>query len=152
MWNEEHRKLSVTKSKRVALEKHVSGSRKKLLSNHALKKILITSGREFKCESCGIHEWKGKALSLELEHKDGDCFNSDLNNLEFLCPNCHSLTDTFRGRNKNSGKKKVSDEQLSAALYESANIRQALIAVGLSPRGGNYSRAAKILSADVVKG
>ena len=149
MWKDEHREKAKDKAKKKALDRHISQHPKKLLSNQAFKKILLTSGREYKCEGCGISEWKGKTLSLELEHKDGDCFNGDLNNLEFLCPNCHSLTDTFRGRNKNTGKKKVSDDELLTSLKENANIRQALIAVGLSPRGGNYVRAAK-LSAGMV--
>ena len=147
MWSNEQRKLASKKVKQLALERHISG-KNKLLANHALKKILLTSGREYKCESCGVDEWKGKKLSLELEHKDGDCFNNDLNNLEFLCPNCHSITPTYRGRNKNTGKKKVDDQTLLTALLENDNIRQALIEVGLSPRGGNYSRAMKLLTAN----
>ena len=152
MWTDETRVLATKKVKQVALKRHLSDNPKKLLSNHALKKILLTSGREYKCESCGIKDWNNKPLSLELEHKDGDCFNNDLSNLEFLCPNCHSLTPTFRGRNKNTGKKKVDDVTLLKSLQENANIRQALIEVGLSPRGGNYARAMKLMkSAGVEK-
>lgn len=151
MWNDNHRELAAKKSKEMAFERHISNP-KKLLANHALKKILLTSGREYKCEECDIVEWNGKKLSLELEHKDGDCFNNALDNLILLCPNCHSLTSTFRGRNKNTGKKKVDDETLLQSLRKNDNIRQALIEVGLSPRGGNYSRAAKLLTnADVAK-
>ena len=145
MWTKEIRDKSIEAVKLKALNNHKANSRKHT-SNHALKKILETAGREYVCSACGINEWQGKALTLELEHKDGDSFNNDLDNLEYLCPNCHSQTKTFRGRNINTGKKKVSDEELISALNETKNIRQALIHVGLSPRGGNYSRASKLLA------
>jgi len=64
--------------------------------------------------------------------------------LRLLCPNCHSQTDTWRGRNINKGDKKVSDEDLINALKECANIRQALIKVGLAAKGANYIRAKKL--------
>ena len=58
-----------------------------------LRMKLIQDGiKENKCESCGINEWMGKKILLELHHKDGDRYNNQLNNLQILCPNCHSLT------------------------------------------------------------
>jgi 5-methylcytosine-specific restriction endonuclease McrA len=96
------------------------------------------------CSGCGISKWKDQDLVLELDHIDGDAANNKLSNLRLLCPNCHSLTSTYRGRSINTGKKKVSDEELIVSLRESPNIRQALINVGLSPRGGNYSRATRL--------
>jgi len=148
MWTDECRLKSIKISKEVALDRHKKGYNElKHMSNHALKKLLATAGHEYKCETCGINTWNDKSLTLELEHKDGNSFNNQLDNLTYLCPNCHSQTETFRGKNINTGKKKVSDEDLLTALNEYNNIRQALIAVGLSPRGGNYTRAAKLLSA-----
>ena len=52
------------------------------------------------CNSCGLTEWLGKPIPLELEHKDGCHTNHRLENLELLCPNCHALTETYAGRNK----------------------------------------------------
>ena len=143
MWTDKHRQKSTDLKKKEALERYENGKYKHL-ANGALKKILITSGKKYKCDDCGINEWKGKKLSLQLEHIDGDSFNGSIENLKFLCPNCHSITDTYCGKNKNTGKKKVSDEMLLTSLKENSNIRQALIAVGLSPRGGNYARATKL--------
>jgi 5-methylcytosine-specific restriction endonuclease McrA len=55
----------------------------------------------YKCSCCGIDSWQGKEVVLEVNHKDGDAKNNVLDNVEFLCPNCHSQTDTFRAKNKN---------------------------------------------------
>jgi hypothetical protein len=53
-----------------------------------------------KCAECGIEEWNGKALVLHLDHIDGNPHNHLLTNLQLLCPNCHSQTDTYCGKNK----------------------------------------------------
>lgn len=114
-------------------------------TSEVLKRNLLFSGRIEKCEICGISDWNGEKLTFEIDHIDGDRLNNDLSNLRFLCPNCHSQTDTWRGRNINSGKTKVSDEKLLEALKSSKNIRQALMKVGLAPKGANYTKAAKLL-------
>lgn len=73
----------------------------KLTSYGLGKKILKYKLKEYKCSSCGIDEWIGKKLSLHLDHIDGDNTNNELENLRFLCPNCHSQTKTYCGKNKN---------------------------------------------------
>ena len=98
-----------------------------------------------KCLHCDISEWQNKPLKLELDHIDGNSFNNKKENLRLLCPNCHSQTDTFRGRNINSGVIKVSDEEIIEAHKNSNNIRQTLIKLGLAPKGGNYSRVYKVI-------
>ena len=56
---------------------------------------------EYKCVNCGCNgEWQGGLISLEIDHIDGDNRNNELSNLRYLCPNCHALTDTYRGKNK----------------------------------------------------
>ncbi len=66
-----------------------------------LKSRLIENGtKENKCEECNITEWRGKPLVLEMHHLDGNRFNNRLENLQLLCPNCHSQTDNFRYKNK----------------------------------------------------
>ena len=49
-----------------------------------------------RCNCCGIREWQGKPIVLELHHRDGNHYNNARDNLEYLCPNCHSQTDTWR--------------------------------------------------------
>lgn len=51
------------------------------------------------CYECDLFSWRGKPLSLHLDHKDGDNQNHRLENLRLLCPNCHSQTPTYGGRN-----------------------------------------------------
>ena len=82
---------------------------------------------------------------LELEHKDGNNKNNSRENLEALCPNCHSQTEFWRGRNKNKFGIKVREEVLLKHLQESRNISQALTKSGLSAKGGNYKRAREIV-------
>ena len=71
-----------------------------------LKKRILKAGLlEYKCEKCGnTGEWNGKPLVLQLEHKNGKHNDHRLENLEFLCPNCHSQTDTYSGKNADKTK------------------------------------------------
>jgi hypothetical protein len=65
-----------------------------------LKRRLLREGlKEPRCELCGIAEWQGKPLSLALHHINGDGRDNRLENLQLLCPNCHSQTENFAGRN-----------------------------------------------------
>ena len=66
-----------------------------------VKKRLIEDGHvEKKCYNCGSTEWLGNPIPLELEHINGDNSDNRIKNLTLLCPNCHALTNTYRGRNK----------------------------------------------------
>lgn len=115
-----------------------------LLSFERLKKRIIIE-QNYKCNKCNLSEWLGEKITLELEHIDGNHHNNKRENLEVLCPNCHSLTPTWRGRNKQNNKHKIDDETLLIALIKyNFNMRQALIFVGLAPKGGNYNRCHKL--------
>lgn len=66
-------------------------------SSDKLKKRLFRENlKEHKCEICGLSEWNGKELSLELHHINGNPTDNRIENLQILCPNCHSQTDTYR--------------------------------------------------------
>lgn len=111
-----------------------------------LKKKRIIIEQNKKCSHCGMSEWFGKPLNFELDHIDGNRDNNLRENLEILCPNCHSFTNTWRGRNKNNKRLKISDEDIIPILLKnSLNIRQSLIELNMSPKGGNYKRIYKII-------
>jgi DNA-binding CsgD family transcriptional regulator len=85
---------------RIPLEELLVRGRR--TSRGHLKKRLIDAGlMENRCEGCGLTDWHGEPLGLELHHKNGDGTDNRLPNLEILCPNCHAQTDTWGGRNAN---------------------------------------------------
>lgn len=109
------------------------------------KRIILEQNK--KCNKCGLSEWLGEKIIFELEHIDGNNKNNARNNLEALCPNCHSLSPTWRGKNKknNLNRNKISDEVLFKALLKhDFNMRQSLLSVGLAAKGGNYIRCHKL--------
>lgn len=103
--------------------------------------------RGYKCECCGNSEWLGKPIKLEVHHIDGDHYNNELENLQLLCPNCHSMTPNWRGKNNKKVKEGyIKEEDILKALEESSTIRQALLKVNLIPYGDNYTRAKNIIN------
>lgn len=134
-------------------EKRDSTYKKKLLNadydtlgNERLKKRIVLEQHGI-CNNCKLSDWLGNDIPLELEHIDGNHHNNERNNLEALCPNCHSLTPTWRGRNKsnNINRGRIGDEELLKILIEkNFNMRQTLLSFGLAAKGGNYKRCHKL--------
>jgi len=75
-------------------EYFVKGDKK--LSSSKVKSRLINNGlKDYKCERCGIDEWLGGRIVIELHHQNGDPTDNRLQNLQLLCPNCHSQTHNY---------------------------------------------------------
>lgn len=92
-----------TDTKYVPALDYIKGS---FVSAHRLKLKLIRDGvKEHKCEICGITEWMGQKVPLELDHIDGNHYNNEMYNLRIVCPNCHAQQDTNSGKNVKHRKK-----------------------------------------------
>lgn len=65
-----------------------------------IKRLVEGKHKKYECEECGIFEWNGKPLTLQIHHINGKHDDNRIGNLQILCPNCHTQTDTF-GKRKN---------------------------------------------------
>ena len=72
---------------------------KDIQTNKIRLKLLREGYKEYRCEKCGLTEWLGQPISLEVHHVDGDRSNNTIENFQLLCPNCHAQTDSYRGKN-----------------------------------------------------
>jgi hypothetical protein len=88
---------SSRKRKPVLSFEDVSNSK---ITTASLRRCVLREGKlEYRCAICGLKDWHGAPLSLNLDHIDGDRTHNALENLRWLCPNCDSQQNTFRGRN-----------------------------------------------------
>ena len=83
---------------RTPIEEYLSN--KVTITSHKLRIRLLEEGYfEYKCSCCGLTEWLGQPIPLELHHKNGDKEDNRLENLELRCPNCHYFTETYKTKN-----------------------------------------------------
>lgn len=80
----------------MSLERLLAGNRDR---GHLKRRLIKLGLKRNECEACGISEWRGRSLSMALHHVNGDRLDNRLENLRLLCPNCHSQTGNFAGRN-----------------------------------------------------
>jgi hypothetical protein len=112
---------------------HVSHRRKLVASKpfeqlgYRLRKKIVLEDQDYRCLHCGISEWQGIRITLELDHIDGNRYNDKRENLRCLCPNCHSITDTWKvGSVKKTGKRKCTDKEIVKAFENAGSISGAL--------------------------
>jgi Zn finger protein HypA/HybF involved in hydrogenase expression len=78
-------------------------NRGELKDRNTIRKVL-TEVTGYKCSCCGISEHNSLPLTLQVDHIDGNAGNNSPDNLRLICPNCHSQSDTFSGKNKGNGR------------------------------------------------
>lgn len=100
LWEPNPAGKSSMKGKRFKKKSDVFGN-PTVVHSHTLHKWYRLESR-YECKQCGVSEWVGKQLSLEIDHINGKKLDNRLENLRYLCPNCHSQTDTWKGRNMNN--------------------------------------------------
>lgn len=93
-----YKPTSSTWNKSFVLEDILNGKHPQYPTSKLSKRLVKENYLEYKCNCCGINEYNGKSISLELNHIDGNRYNNNLDNLELLCPNCHSQTPTYRSK------------------------------------------------------
>ena len=96
------RKIKEQHTELIEQNKAVSTS---IDSNNAIYRKYLINKHGASCNRCGWSELNPytNKVPIEMHHIDGDCNNTNLENLELLCPNCHSLTPTHKGANANKG-------------------------------------------------
>ena len=82
------------------IEDILNGKYPNYQSSKLCKKLFKYNYKEKRCEECGIVDWNNKPITFHLHHKNGDHTDNRLDNLQILCPNCHSQTETYAGKNK----------------------------------------------------
>ena len=122
-------------------------------SNYVKKLIKKESLISYVCNKCkNGGEWMEEKLTLQLDHINGEKTDHRLENLRWLCPNCHSQTETYGSKNSKK-QKSISDEEIVSALKQTDKISSALKLLGIY-NGRNYYRvyklASRILTSDEI--
>jgi hypothetical protein len=86
--------------KQIPLEEILAGNHGHYPTGKLKKRLIKEKILEYKCAECSRSKWRGKTISLHLDHINGTPTDHRLENLRFMCPNCHSQTDTYCGKNK----------------------------------------------------
>lgn len=87
-----------------------------------LKNRLIKEGyKENKCEKCGIIDWQGEPISLQIHHINGIHNDNRIENIQILCPNCHSQTETYSGKNSNRLQNTKNDKSLTKKTMDKSD-------------------------------
>lgn len=102
------------------------------------RRKLLNSDTPYVCKICSsLPVWQGKALTLHVDHEDGNKNNNDISNLRYLCPNCHSQTETYCALNRNGAaanfkKRPINELQV---IISTMTYNEICDKYGLSPNG-----------------
>lgn len=121
-----------------------------LAKRSAVKSALLAEGRGKNCELCEIKEWNDKPLTLHLDHINGIRNDNRRENLRFLCPNCHSQTETYC-RTVTGAKNALTDRELIDALKSSTSISSALDKLNRAGGRKIYARCIRLAERELLQ-
>jgi hypothetical protein len=101
----------VSRPREIPIESLLVANRPQTGRTHLKDRLLKAGLKDSRCERCGISEWRGRPLSMQLHHVNGDGLDNRLENLELLCANCHSQTSTYGGRNGHRRRRPEADAE-----------------------------------------
>lgn len=142
-----HFNIDISHFKRVTKPSRPHRNNSEILTNNpkrinreyceTLRNAMLSSNIEYKCKECSINEWQNKKITLHIDHINGNPLDNNLENLRFLCPNCHSQTSTYGSKRLKKNQKVVkekikrkrktkiewpSNEELSKLVWEKPSI------------------------------
>jgi 5-methylcytosine-specific restriction endonuclease McrA len=127
-WTDEDRKKSHIAHRRKLIEAKPFEE-----LGHKLRKKIVLEDQDYKCLHCENDMWMGLRITLELDHIDGDRNNHKRENTRCLCPNCHSITDTWKTGNVTSkNRRKATDQEIIDAFKEHKSLTKTLEACNMN--------------------
>lgn len=93
------RGAAIPRAHRMPIELYLVSGRN-TCRTHLKRRLLGEGLKANRCEVCGLTEWRGEPLSMALHHLNGNGLDNRIENLQLLCPNCHSQTENFAGRGR----------------------------------------------------
>lgn len=115
-----------------------------VINKRSIREILLKE-RPHRCEKCGLIDWLGEPINLQVHHIDGNTNHNTRDNLLLLCPNCHSQTDNWCNKNINRNNN-ITDEDFLNAIKNSNSICEACRMLGITPNQNAYLRAKRLIA------
>ena len=141
--NEEERRAIGKRIAEAANKKIIEADFDSLSYERKRKRIIMEQGKC--CANCKLDKWMEHTLTLEIDHINGDNKDDRRENMVALCPNCHSITPTWRGRNKAKKREKLSGLEIYELYLELGSIGEVLSHMGMATKGNNYSRIKRVI-------
>ena len=111
------------------------------------KKIIKNNLLEYKCSECGLKDsWNFKPLCLQLDHINGIRYDNRIENLRFLCPNCHSQQITSNRPIDKRWNSKITEESVKCNADNASSYREILLRLNVADSSANYKKVKSVLN------